>query len=370
MTPRRLLVTAVAAALAIVIASPAWAASPQKVLETFFERANAILRSVDPESGFEAPRQAIRALVNELFDYQDAAAQALGPVWHSKTPGQQAEFVRLFAEILERGYVAFVGSKVSVSDGLKITFVEESVTGDAAAVATTLLSRNGSDLDVDYIMARRDERWMVRDVIVDGVSLVANYRAQFNRVLATATYADLVARMQPDALEPPQSAPAVAPALAAAPAPVQPAQLARPVPSPAVISSALVAPRPAPGEALAAARPREDAAPKAEAIRVSAPERKAPEMASGTGAGPTGAIRYWIQVGAFKTVGAAVHLAERLRREGLAASNNTLTSAPWHPAGALTRVRVGPFATQSDAQSTLRELAARGYAPFIATVHN
>lgn len=136
-----------------------------------------------------------------------------------------------------------------------------------------------------------------------------------------------------------------------------------------MVSSAVVASRPAPSEALAAARPREDAALKAEAIRVSAPERKAPERAPGTGASPTDAIRYWIQVGAFKTVGAASHLAERLRREGLAASQSMLTSVPWHPAGALTRVRVGPFATQSDAQSTLRELTARGYAPFIATVH-
>jgi cell division septation protein DedD len=201
---------------------------------------------------------------------------------------------------------------------------------------------------------------MVRDVIVDGVSLVANYRAQFNRVLATATYADLVARMQPDALESPQLA------LAAAPAPVQPAQFVRPAPSPAVVSSAVVAPRPAPSEALAAAR----AAPKVEAIRVSAPERQAPEGAPETAADPTGAIRYWIQVGAFKTVGAAVHLAERLRREGLAVPQNMLTSVPWSPAGSLTRVRVGPFATQSDAQSTLRELTARGYAPFIAAVHN
>jgi cell division septation protein DedD len=58
--------------------------------------------------------------------------------------------------------------------------------------------------------------------------------------------------------------------------------------------------------------------------------------------------------------------AERLRRQGMSASNDPPTSAPGHPAGALTRVRVGPFANPSDAQSKLRELTARGYAPFIA----
>ena len=105
MAHRRPIVTVLALALAIMIAPPAWAASPpasaaspKAVLETFFGRANAILRSADPERGPEEPRRAIRALVNEMFDYQDAAARALGPAWQSRTPGQQAEFVRLFAD--------------------------------------------------------------------------------------------------------------------------------------------------------------------------------------------------------------------------------------------------------------------------------
>ena len=115
-----------------------------------------------------------------------------------------------------------------------------------------------------------------------------------------------------------------------------------------------------------AARPIEAVAPNVEAIRVSAPEPAIPEQAAPRGTSRAAATHYWIQVGAFKTVGAAVQLAERLRRQGMAASNDPLTSAPGHPAGALARVRVGPFATHSDALSKLRELTARGYAPFIA----
>jgi cell division septation protein DedD len=123
------------------------------------------------------------------------------------------------------------------------------------------------------------------------------------------------------------------------------------------------------------ARSSEAPAPKVEAVRVSAPEPAIPVQAASPAQGASkGANRvatshYWIQVGAFRTVGAAVQLAERLRRQGMAASNDPLTSAPGHP-GALTRVRVGPFATPSDAQSKLRELTARGYAPFIAQAHD
>jgi len=378
MARRKPMVSVLAVALGIAIAQPAWAASPTEVLEAFFGRANAILRSADTESGTEAPRQAIRALVNEVFDYRDAAARALGPAWQSRTPAQQAEFVRLFADFIERGYIAFIGAKASVTDGLKIRYLEESVTGDSAAVATTLLTRNGSDLDVDYFMVRRGGRWMLRDVVVDGMGLVANYRAQFNRILSTATYADLVARMQGDALEPRQ--PVVAAAVAApgpAPAPrvAQPApaaaQPAKPVSTsavavPAVVAPPVVAPPVGRQEIHLAARHIEAVASKVEAIRVSAPGTAIPERAAPRGTSRAAATHYWIQVGAFKTVGAAVRLAERLRRQGMAASNDPLTSAPGHPAGALARVRVGPFATRSDARSKLRELMARGYAPFIA----
>jgi phospholipid transport system substrate-binding protein len=382
MSHRKFTVLVLAVALGIVVAQPAWAAAPREVLETFFGGANAVLRSADAERGIEAPRQAIRALVTEIFDYRDAAARALGPAWQSRTPPQQAEFVRLFADFLERGYIAFVGTKANVSGGLQIRYLEETITGDSAAVATSLLTRNGSDLDVDYFMVRRGGRWMVRDVVVDGMSLIANYRAQFNRILSTSSYAELVARMQGGTLEVPQPAvaaaapvahvamvapaptvgraPTVAPAAAAAPQPAKPAA------PPAVVVPAVIAPPVARQEVQLAARPVEVAAPKVEVIRVSAPEPAIPVQAAPKGASRVAASHYWIQVGAFRTVGAAVQLAERLRRQGMTASNDPLTSAPGHPAGALARVRVGPFATHSDALSKRRELMARGYAPFIA----
>jgi cell division septation protein DedD len=126
-----------------------------------------------------------------------------------------------------------------------------------------------------------------------------------------------------------------------------------------------------PKEAKVAARPVEVAASKVEAVHVSAPGVSAPEppapvQAASKGSNRVAASHYWIQVGAFRTVEAAVQLAERLRRLGMAASHDPLTSAPGQSAGALARVRVGPFATHSDALSKLRQLIARGYAPFIA----
>ena len=98
MPRRRPMVSALTVALAVsqlAWAPPSWAISPAVVLEAFFSRANTVLRSVDPERGLDEPRLAILSLVNEVFDFQGAAALALGPVWQSRTLEQQKEFVRL-----------------------------------------------------------------------------------------------------------------------------------------------------------------------------------------------------------------------------------------------------------------------------------
>jgi phospholipid transport system substrate-binding protein len=187
MAHRRPMVLGLAVALGLVAVQPAWALSPTVVLEAFFARANSVLHSVDLPRGLEESRQAIRALVNEVFDFQEAAALALGPVWRSRSPEQQREFVQLFAEYLERGYVAMMSSKASVTGGVTVQYLGESVAGESAMVTTTVLTRSGKELPIDYSMVRRGDRWAVRDVVIDGVSLVANYRAQFNRILRTAS---------------------------------------------------------------------------------------------------------------------------------------------------------------------------------------
>ena len=200
------------------VAEPAWATSPTGTLEAFFARTNTVLQSMPPAHGLEAPRQAIRDLVNDVFDFRAAAAVALGSVWLSRVPEDQDAFTRLFAIFLERGFIAVIGSKASVAGGVKIQYLDESIDGESAAVATTLLTRGGQDLPVVYWMVRRGDRWKVQDVVVDGVSLVMNYRAQFTRVLAAYPYAELVARMRGEAPpEPPPAASRPAPSAPSTP---------------------------------------------------------------------------------------------------------------------------------------------------------
>lgn len=359
------MVTTLALALGLFIAGPAPAASPTGTLQAFFASANTILQSVDPARSLDEPRQAIRGLVNEVFDYEEAAELVLGPVWPSKTPAEQAEFVRLFADFLERGFVAMIGSKASVAGGLKVRYLGEIVDGQSATVSTALVTRSGSDVPVAYSMVRLNDRWMARDVVIEGVSLIANYRAQFARVIRTSSYDALIVKMRGDAAELPPARRVVAAAkpLPTVPSPPTPVPGATPVATPAAVIPPVAAPPVVlPVIAQVAVPPPAVAPPPPAPSPVVAPP---PARMSAIAA-----TSYWVQVGAFKTVNAAVRVAEQLRRLGIAASNGPLPSPPGQPAAALTRVRIGPFASRADAQSKLHELVARGYTPFIAEANN
>lgn len=355
-------------ALAVLAAAPAHAASPTETLQSFFAAANTILQSADPTRGFEGPRQSIRQLVDQVFDYQEAAELVLGAVWPTRTPIERTEFVRLFADFLERGFVAMIGSKASVAGGVNVQYLGESIDGESATVSTSVLTRSGGDLPVEYSMLRWGGRWMVRDVVIEGVSLIANYRAQFIRVIRDSSYAGLIARMRGDGDESsprerkfvvtvetvpvpptPSSAmpvgrPPVAPIQAADPTPAAPVPQLTATLSPSVEPSP-VAPPPSPAPA---------------------PVTVPPPVRSGVVAATT----YWVQVGAFKTVDAATRVAAELRRAGLTVWNGALTTLPGHAEPALVRVRVGPYASRADAQSKLHELSTRGYTPFIAEARN
>src|SRR5437016_3960557 len=186
------------AALALVLgtATLAGAGEPTERLRTFFEHANGVILAPESEGSADARVAAVRALVTEIFDVDGAAALALGRRWEALAPPARATFTRLYAAVVERAYLAWVGSKARVGEGgVSIRWIDEAVEGDAATVSSALLTRAGGELPIEYRMVRRADAWLVRDVVVDGLSLAANYHVQFERVLQMGSYDELVARM-------------------------------------------------------------------------------------------------------------------------------------------------------------------------------
>ena len=137
-------------------------------------------------------RLAIRKIANDIFDWGEIARRSLARHWQPLSDEQRTEFVGLFSELLERSYI----SKIELYGGEKILYTNERMDGDYGTVTTKIITKNGTEVPVDYRMAKRGDRWMVYDVNIEGVSLVSNYRTQFNKIIQTASYGDLVTKLK------------------------------------------------------------------------------------------------------------------------------------------------------------------------------
>jgi phospholipid transport system substrate-binding protein len=136
-------------------------------------------------------RAAISTLADKIFDFTETAKRALRQHWAQRTPAEREEFVRLFTGLIRRTYI----SKVDQYDP-KMTFQGDTVDGDEAIVRTTLILGKGGEMSLNYRMHQTRDRWQVYDLDVAGISLVANYRAQFSKIIRTESYETLVARLK------------------------------------------------------------------------------------------------------------------------------------------------------------------------------
>ena len=109
---------------------------------------------------------------------------------------EQNEFVALFADLLERSFVWRVAGKASLGGGVKVQYFGETVDGDTAIVETAVAARDGSELRLEFRMVWRADRWVVRDVVMDGVSTMENYHAQFQRIVRDSSWRDLMGQLR------------------------------------------------------------------------------------------------------------------------------------------------------------------------------
>ena len=148
--------------------------------------------SLKSEGKIKERRAVISKAAGEIFDFAEAAKRSLGRHWQSRTEEERGEFVRLFGDLLERSYF----SKIEQYGGEKIAYLGESIEGDLGTIRTKITTKSGADLLVDYRLLPRNGRWLVYDVSFDGVSLIANYRTQFNKIIQSASYQDLVKKLK------------------------------------------------------------------------------------------------------------------------------------------------------------------------------
>ena len=172
----------------------ALAAGPTEVAKQVIDKALEILNN--PANAGPAKKnyrkQQVKQIVDRHFDYREMAKRSLGPTWNKLNRGQQDEFVRLFAELLEASYSEKIDH---YAKHVKVDFTGESLDGEYAEVRTVVVRPNDR-IPLTYRLLNESGNWMVYDVVIEGVSLVSNYRSQFSRIISQSSYAELVHRLR------------------------------------------------------------------------------------------------------------------------------------------------------------------------------
>jgi phospholipid transport system substrate-binding protein len=194
MIGRRAWGPALAVLFVLSTAQGGWAATAQEQLKGAIDRVVTTLDNpaLKGDGKVAERRIEVRKIANEIFDFGEIARRSLGRYWQPLSEAQRTEFVGLFGDLLERSYI----SKIDLYGGEKIVYSGESMDGDIAIVRTKIITKNGTEVPVDYRLFRRGDRWLVYDVNIEGVSLVSNYRTQFNKIIQTGGYDSLVGRMK------------------------------------------------------------------------------------------------------------------------------------------------------------------------------
>lgn len=173
-------------------------ARPLDLVRTSVIRVLAIVQAPRVAASDGGQRRAeIRRVARALFDFDEMARLTLARHWKDRSPQEQEEFVQLFTDLLERSYLTTIENYA----GEKITFVGESVTGPYAQVRSRISTDRRVEILIDYRLIESGARWAVYDVVLDGVSLVSNYRSQFNTIIRTSSFADLLAKLRSKQIE-------------------------------------------------------------------------------------------------------------------------------------------------------------------------
>jgi len=167
---------------------------PTEQIRSTVDRAILVLKDprLKPAAKTKERRDQLKQILFGRFDFTEMAKRALGTNWRRRTPKEQEEFVQLFSELLERAYADIIESYSEE----KIIYVGERLDGGYADVASKVLASNGAEYSLNYKAHFVNSEWRVYDVIAENISVVNNFRSQFNRVIAKSSYEELVRRLR------------------------------------------------------------------------------------------------------------------------------------------------------------------------------
>jgi phospholipid transport system substrate-binding protein len=178
----------------IAFAGSAFAGAPTERVKNAADKVIDILK--DPKlkgPAHEAQRRAkIMATAETVFDYGEMAKRSLAVFWRQRTPQEQKEFVKLFSDLLERSYI----NRIEGYTNEKVLYTGEKISGNYATVDSKIITQRHEEIPVNYQLMMKNGNWWVYDIVIENVSLVNNYRIQFNKIIRSSSYAELLKKLQ------------------------------------------------------------------------------------------------------------------------------------------------------------------------------
>ena len=186
---------------AAVLFSQAWnpallrAGAPTDQVRQTADKVLAVLQ----DAGLKSPdkqkerREQLRQVIGARFDFNEMAKRSLGLHWRRGNDDEQREFVRLFTGLLEKSYA----DQMEAYNGEKIIYGRENMSQEQAEVETKVVTKKGENISINYkLRSVNSKDWKVYDVVIENVSIVNNFRSQFNRIMANASFADLLKKLE------------------------------------------------------------------------------------------------------------------------------------------------------------------------------
>ena len=133
-------------------------------------------------------RNRMRKIIHQYFDFEEMSRRSLARAWRKRTPEEKTEFIELFSYFMERNYAGTLESYTNE----KVVLGKESIDEEFAKVNTVIITTDKKEVDIVYRLHKVGGEWRVYDVVVEGVSLVKNYRDQFRSIIRRTSYANLV----------------------------------------------------------------------------------------------------------------------------------------------------------------------------------
>ena len=186
--------TLVSLLLVVGVTAPVLAGKPTEQIQQTTDKILSIVKdpALKGPSKAQERRGSVRKAVAERFDWEEMARRSPGRYWAQRTAEEKREFVRLFSELVERTYMG----KVEDYSGEKVRYEGETIDGDYAVVKVIIMTQKNKDISVDYRLQKEGTGWLVYDVSIEGVSLVNNYRTQFNSIILQSSYENLLKRLK------------------------------------------------------------------------------------------------------------------------------------------------------------------------------